>query len=83
MISTSAWALDFWRAFLERPKIVRWMVRILVGKYAWSELIGMKISVQKWYSDDGTLKCNAFSKNIGYGLEDVSYHKDNWEYGDW
>ena len=83
MVSTSAWALDFWRAFLERPKIIRWMVKILVGKYAWSELVGMKMSVQKWYSDDGKLDFDAFDKNVGYGLENVGYHEDNLKYKDW
>lgn len=83
MVTTYAWALDFWRAFLERPKIVRWMIRILIGKYARSELVGMKISVQKCYSNNGSLDCDAFNKNIGYGLENVSYHEDNLKYKDW
>ena len=30
--SAFAWGLDFWTAFKLRPKVVRWLVRLLIGK---------------------------------------------------
>ena len=74
MYSAFGWGLDFWRAFLERPKVVRWLVKTLMGKYAWSEIVGLKMGLEK----DG------YSSPIyPYDLEHMEYHKENWAYKDW
>ena len=60
------WMQDFWSAFLDRPKIFRWMARIFMGKYAYRELYGSKESLDKygWFISDG------------YCLQNQEYHKD-------
>jgi hypothetical protein len=59
------WAQDFWAAFLERPKILRWITRIAMGKYAYRELYGTKESIIKhgWGIWD-------------YSCQNQDYHKD-------
>jgi hypothetical protein len=59
------WMQDFWAAFLERPKLLRWIVRIAMGKYAYRELYGSKEAILKsgytiW----------------DYTLQEQEYHKD-------
>jgi hypothetical protein len=59
------WMQDFWAAFSERPKILRWIARVAMGKYAYRELYGSKEAILK----------------SGYGIWDYSlheldYHKD-------
>jgi len=59
------WTQDFWGAFLDRPKILRWIARIAMGKYAYRELYGTKESIIKrgwgiW----------------SYSLQEMDYHKD-------
>jgi len=68
------WAIDFWRAFMQRPKIIRWIVKLIIGKYAWSELIGMK------------MRFDAEGEEFGsgwYRLEGSAYHKENLNYKNW
>ena len=76
MSAIYGWTLDFWRAFLERPKIFRFICRIFMGKYAWSELIGAKMAIEK-------IDANAFGEYIYYELNDMDYHKENLEYKNW
>ena len=61
----SAWAVDFLRAFKERPRIFRPILRILVGKYAWRELCGMAESLRE----------TGMMPEFGYDLEGCEYHK--------
>ena len=63
--TTFAWALDFIRALLERPLIVKLLLRPLFGKYAYREFVGMVDSLKSWDL-----------VNIGYYLKDCNYHKD-------
>jgi hypothetical protein len=65
-ISVLAWTQDFWRAFLIRPIIFRWLARIAMGKYAYRELYGAKEAIEK---------CG-FTIWDSYGLEFQEYHKD-------
>ena len=63
--SLVGWMQDFWGAFLERPKILRWLARKAMGKYAYRELYGSKEALEKtgwgiW----------------NYYLQDMDYHKD-------
>ena len=63
------WSVDFWRAFLERPKIFRWITKLSMGKYAFRELYGTRECIEKQgYSLDINF--------IGYELTEMGYHKD-------
>lgn len=62
-----AWAEDFWKAFMEKPKIFRWIVKIIVGRYAWTELMGMKSHFDTYMP---------YIFQIGYGLEKIDYNSD-------
>lgn len=42
-----AWGLDFWRAFLAKPKFLRWIAKLAMGKYAYRELYGLKEALLK------------------------------------
>ena len=70
-IVVSAYTQDFWKAFLERPKIFRWICKISMGQYAWSELIGAKIELE--------------TSDIlyDYCLQNMEYHKVHKDYKDW
>ena len=63
-----SWAEDFYYALEERPKIFRWLFKIIIGKYAWREFLGL-------------IECMLIGGHImlyyaGYGLEEQDYHKD-------
>lgn len=60
------WSLDFIRAFYERPKILRWIARMSMGKYAYRELFGIKESLDKY----------GYVTDLDYGLQNQDYHKD-------
>lgn len=60
------WALDFTRAARERPKWARILFRIIVGRYAYREFIGLQ---------DELLR-QGYSPYFGYGLERMNYHDD-------
>jgi len=72
--STYAWAMDFWRAFLAKPKFIRFFVKVLMGKYAWNELVGMKDAIEKTYPE-------VF--DIEYSCENQEYHKEFSKYKKW
>jgi hypothetical protein len=74
-IAMAAYGEDCWKAFLERPKVFRFFVRLFMGRYAWNELIGIKETYEK---NHGTGLAN-----IGYGLEYKDYHKEFDKYKDW
>lgn len=42
-----AWAQDFWNMFLDRPKFLRWIAKLAMGKYAYRELYGLKEALLK------------------------------------
>ena len=60
------WAMDFIRAARERPLWAKIALRFVLGKYAYSELIGMMDAIQR---DTG---CVYFS----YDLEGGEWHKN-------
>lgn len=61
-----AWAVDFIRALSERPWWARILFRMVVGKYAYREFIGLMDSLAR----DG------FSPYFYYGLKKQEYHAD-------
>lgn len=64
-----AWALDFSRALYERPKIIKWLINILIGRYARRELNG-------FFED---CKKQGLSAKFSYDLQNIGYHKDRVE----
>ena len=63
---TMAWALDFARAVRERPRWARILFRIVVGRYAYREFIGLQ----------DALIAEGYSPYFGYSLERQDYHKE-------
>ena len=62
-----AWGQDFWRAFHERPRILRWIAYLCMGCYATRELIGMRDAIEDQnysthYPYDDALKGMAYHK---------------------
>ena len=62
---TFAWTQDFWSAFSQRPKILRWVARLAMGKYAYREIYGAKETILDTGYDIWD-----------YSLQDMDYHKD-------
>jgi len=67
-IVLSGWATDFVRAYLEKPFLIRTIIRLLMGKYACRELDGMIYVMEKAWSGSST---------FGYDLKDIDYNKYN------
>ena len=65
------WGLDFWLAYLERPKILRWIARKAMGRYAYRELYGIKESIGKYR---GGFKLP--SDYLTYDYNEQDYHND-------
>ena len=59
-----AWAEDFVKALAVRPKIVRFLLRFVFGKYAYREFIGL------------TDTMIAAGYYFNYELDDMDYHKE-------
>lgn len=59
-----AWALDFERALRQRPLWARLLFRLIAGRYAYREFIGLQDSLAK----------EGWTPYMDYGLEHVSYH---------
>lgn len=62
--TVSTWALDFWRAFRERPHLYQRITQLCMGRYAWRELIGMREALEEAGCDP----------SLPYELEDMEYH---------
>lgn len=58
------WAIDLIKAIEERPWWARLLLRLIVGKYSFSEYMGLRDHLAKHHYI-----------NDGYGLEDMDYHK--------
>lgn len=67
-----AWAEDMLKKLYEHSKLRRWLIRLLLGRYAFRELMGMRDQLEK----DGL----GDLLYTGYGLEDCEYNKRevNW-----
>lgn len=63
--SIYACAIDFARALYERNNLWKWLFRIAVGKYAYREYELLVLN----------MKITGLGDDIGYGLENCSYHK--------
>ena len=64
--TSAIWGLDALRALQERPRPFQWAIRLLMGRYAWRELIGLR---------DALIKIG-YDFDCDYGIEGANYHKD-------
>jgi len=65
-----AWALDLCRKINEHSKVRRFLLHLVLGKYAWRELVGLRDSIGK-----------EWDTSMEYSCEECKYHKDkvSWE----
>lgn len=61
-----AWAMDFIRALNARPVIIKIMLRVIFGRYAYREFIGMIDAIEK----------AGYFAFFDYDLEKSKYHND-------
>lgn len=64
--ATVAWALDMIRALKERNYLWKWLLRFVMGRYAYRELVGLRDSLEK----------TGHNTDFGYELNEMDYHKD-------
>lgn len=64
------WAEDFVLALLDRPFLAKIFLRVVFGKYAYREFCGLVETI------DANLGGHVLKGNIGYGLQNMDYHKD-------
>ena len=69
-----AWALDFVRAYNERPFICKILARLIFGRYGYREFIGMVMSLQR---DMPAVL------DVGYSLEKCNYHREKYSWVWW
>jgi hypothetical protein len=67
------WSLDFIRAVRERPLLSKILFRLVIGKYAYREFIGMM----------DTFQYAGYSPYFDYSCETVGYHKDKIPFINW
>ena len=67
-ITLGAWSVDFVRAMWDKPLFVRLLFRIIIGKYAYREFVGLMQFLDKTGDWAGL--------DFGYGLEGCQYHKE-------
>jgi hypothetical protein len=60
------WGMDFCRAMRERPLWARLLFRVVLGRYAYREFIGLQNHIAR----------EGYGPFDDYGLENVSYHAD-------
>jgi hypothetical protein len=65
----SAWAMDFVRAMKSRPKLLRLLFRIVAGRHAYREFLGLYDALDK----------AGYDPNMGYKLQRQSYHNERVE----
>ena len=65
--SLIGWTQDFFYALEEFSKIRLWLLRLLLGRYAYREMVGMFEDVKKR---------GYWTPGFGYNLQDVSYNKE-------
>ena len=61
------WVMDFFRVLEEFSSFRLWFLRLILGRYAYRELIGMFEDLKR-HKD--------WIPEFGYGLEDVDYNKE-------
>ena len=64
------WALDFLRAARERGRFRRWLLKVILGRYAFREMMGMRQAL----ADMG------YDPDWEYGIEGCEYHQERIEW---
>lgn len=67
-----AWAIDFVRCIEEMSTLRKLLIRLVIGKYAAREYVGLRERLD--YTD------RTDSSQFGYGLESCNYHKEPWKW---
>lgn len=60
------WSMDFFRALYERPRWVRWLLRLVLGRHAYRELVGLRDMLDR----------HGWDTHFEYGCQNAAYHKD-------
>ena len=61
------WTSDFFRALEEFGWLRLWLLRLIMGRYAFREMVGMF---------DDLKERGCWTPDIGYGLGGMDYHKE-------
>lgn len=67
-VDCAFWGLDMLRKIVEFSRFRKWIIRILLGRYAYREMIGLRDSLVN--------KHGLFVEPGWYGIEGCEYHKD-------
>ena len=62
------WGLDMLRKIVEFSRFRKWLIRVLLGRYAYREMIGLRDALVE--------KHGLFIEPGWYGIESCEYHKD-------
>lgn len=65
--SLYGWVVDFLRVLEEFGRFRLWILRLVLGRYGYRELVGMLEDLKRR---------GEWIPQCGYGLEDVSYNKE-------
>jgi hypothetical protein len=68
-VSVFAWGLDMCRAMQRFGKFRKKLLKLVMGRYAYRELVGLRDCIEKL----------GYSTSLDYGLEGMDYHKDKAE----
>ena len=67
--SALGWGMDMCRAMMHFSKFRKYLLKLIMGKYAFRELIGLRDCIEQY-----GYTCS--NPDIGYCLENMEYHKD-------
>ena len=67
--SEFAWALDMLRAMNRFGKFRKRLLKLVMGRYAYRELVGLRDCIEK----------HGYSIDIEYELDNMDYHKEKVE----
>lgn len=60
------WAMDMLRAIQQQSKFRRWLLRMVLGRYAYREMVGLRDAID----------AEGYDTHFEYSLEDMDYHQD-------
>jgi hypothetical protein len=66
----AAWSMDFVRCVEEKSKFRRFLLFLVLGKYAAREYVGIREELER----------ESHPYDFGYGLEHCTYHKEKWNW---
>jgi hypothetical protein len=66
-----AWAIDFVRCVEEFPVWRKWLLYLVLGKYAAREYVGLREHLDSQQENQS---------QWGYGIEGTPYHREPWKW---